>query len=156
MTRITSFKTLAEFNTALTAANTKYAELGRLSGSKVELVVNTDKPGITKTVLVSRNQLAKIALKLAEKEGNYDKFKDVKENLAKLDDLPPGSRASRVRQRISNAFFKLTHKGKSRTDALNAKENTLRNSPERFERQEMPEDLGVNVAKKIRRDAGKS
>lgn len=123
MTRISnvdSFKTVDGFLIALRTAKVQKKTFG---GYTVSLKV--DVKGENKTIKVSRNQLAKLALKLAKtKDAKYDyRLTELKDALIKLNNKGKGGgRITRIKQRVGNALFKMRH-GADRATMLNSQKN---------------------------------
>lgn len=108
LSNITSFKKFGGLNYVLDSAKLDEKKYG---GFTVSLKVRVN--GQVKTIQVSRNQLAKLALKLAESE-NIDpqKFEEVRRKLAKLDETQGdvAGRGTRIKQVVGNRLFKMRHR----------------------------------------------
>jgi hypothetical protein len=151
--KIHGFASLVALQTALKDAKV----VGRLGGAKVRLKVISDS-GTDKTIFVSRNQLAKIAVKLAEREKKLGQnvvkpFGEIKTRLGELDEQHKGNK---IRQRIGNAFFKLTHHGKNRAEYLQSKENELIDEPRKNSANweagaKVPEGMDIDVRREPRK-----
>jgi hypothetical protein len=142
--KIPEFKNWERFNGVLEKAVKDDSFEGTMRGAKVLLFVkDPDQAGpVQKAIYVSRNQLAKIALKLAEDKPDPGGLNKVRGNLTRLDQRYSPQKhkhIARIRQRVGDAFFKLTHHGKTRSEVLEAKERELREK--NLEAGEMPEGL---------------
>lgn len=124
LSKVNSFKTASDFVVVLDSANVQKKKLG---GYSVTLQVNIDTK--TKEIHVSRNQLAKLALKLAKSQDTDPAvFSKLKEKLTELDALGVGGgRGTKIKQAIGNLFFQLTHHGKGRAVALETADSKLKN-----------------------------
>ncbi|MFV0340164.1 MAG: hypothetical protein ACK5MA_05985 [Parachlamydiaceae bacterium] len=132
MTRISnvdSFKTVDGFIQALKTATVKKKTFG---GYTVSLKV--DVKGENKIIKVSRNQLAKLALKLAiTTEEEVGQFLDLKQALDELNikGKGGGGRVTKFKQKVGNAFFKMRHgadratKLKNRAEELDPNERDM-------------------------------
>lgn len=124
MTRISnvdSFKTVEGFIQALKTATVKKKTFG---GYTVSLKVEVKND--TKTIQVSRNQLAKLALKLAiTTEEEACQFTKLKKALIKLNKKGKGGgHVTKLKQKVGNALFKIRH-GTDRVTKLNRRAEEL-------------------------------
>jgi hypothetical protein len=123
MTRISnvdSFKTVDGFLIALRTAKVQKKTFGGYTVS-----IKVDVKGDSKIIHVSRNQLAKLALKLAKtKEAKYDyRFTELKDALIKLNKKGKGGgRVTKIKQKVGNALFKMRY-GDDRATKLNSQKN---------------------------------
>lgn len=111
---IPEFKDFDKFGDVLKKSKT---EPGRFGGLKVKVEVTVRDH--TRTILVSRNQLAQLALALAkDKEKTQDvqsKFAALRGELSTLDNIRSESTFA---TRLGNSLFKLFHLGKDRKTLL--------------------------------------
>jgi hypothetical protein len=121
ISNVDSFKTVDGFIQALKTAKVKKKTFG---GYTVSLKV--DVKGDSKTIHVSRNQLAKLALKLAiTTEEEAGQFPDLKKALIKLNKQGKGGgRVTKLKQKVGNALFKMRH-GADRATKLNRRAEEL-------------------------------
>lgn len=122
LSKIEEFKNVDSFINVLNTSKVRKKPYG---GYAVWLVL-VDKDEGKKIIHVSRNQLAKLALKLTQtNDVNFEQFRALKNALNRLNGQGSGGgRVTGMKQRVGNAFFKMHH-GADRVTLLQNKLDEL-------------------------------